>query len=675
MGRSWTGTGSGKVRRPARSPVGVALACIGGAGPAVARGAVGDGLVERGFVRHSVATTRWLTDLVLVDFTGDGLLDISTSNHAVRPLFLENRGGFGFGPSAWTGALAGTRAFPLLAGQGGPAAEEPGLYLFGEDVGVRLVARGLGEIGEPITLLLPPGADPAWIVPVDADGSVRTGPVGSVAGRATVPLHLSGDASVTLAPVPGRWEIDASLLLPASIEPGMVRLGADAVPAPGRLVSLSMRDAYFDWHGTAWVDLNGDGRLDVYANQGGFKGEAVPGAAPFNDMLRLSVGAGGWLDAARGVGIESLGRPGRGVQPVDIDRNGLVDFAVVNSRSSGPPRPWANALHAQHGTLAFRDEGEARGAAFPGHGHALWFDADGDGWTDLAWGDSDGVWIYRNERGRLAAAAELYTLPGPWSSSVSDLALADADRDGDLDLAVARRPESFVLRNDGGSFTAVSFGELGLPVKCWGVHWVDADNDGVTDLYAQPGGLFLGREPEGAGAGLAFEATGLLADDRDWSPFAWGDLDGDGRPDLVRPGDHSAGWEREAIGLDGAPVAVASAPEASVVVFENDLPSVGHWLQLDLAGPPGNPQAIGTAVLLEWGGRLERAWVGQANASGASMGQYRLAFGLGRAEGLAPGDPPPDAALRIDWADGHRQTVEGIAVDRLVRVAHPRSRD
>lgn len=125
-----------------------------------------------------------------------------------------------------------------------------------------------------------------------------------------------------------------------------------------------------------------------------------------------------------------------------------------------------------------------------GPGVAL-LDADGDTDLDLfvaGGGSIDGSGpaqacrLWRNDGGRFTDSTEERGcgIHGP----AYGVASADFDRDGDVDIFVARLGPNALLRNDGARFTEVAR-ELGVADEGFGTAavWFDMDRDGWLDLY------------------------------------------------------------------------------------------------------------------------------------------------------------------------------------------------
>ena len=239
----------------------------------------------------------------------------------------------------------------------------------------------------------------------------------------------------------------------------------------------------------------------------------------------------------------SFAQLGPGVAWEDVDGDGREDLFVGAGRT---------------GKLAyFHNEG---GRLRPGT--AAFSAAAGDLTTLLGWpngrGGHDilaGVAAYEATTGRAARAMPsvvayeprtggMTALVGGDTASVGPLALADYDGDGDLDLFVGARiypagyplsPSSQLYRNDGGRLTLDSansqvFSKLGMVSAAV---FSDIDGDGDPDLLVavEWGAIRVFRNDGGRFTPIA--VPGLSEWYSRWNGLATGDLDGDGRLDIV----------------------------------------------------------------------------------------------------------------------------------------------
>jgi hypothetical protein len=177
-------------------------------------------------------------------------------------------------------------------------------------------------------------------------------------------------------------------------------------------------------------------------------------------------------------------------------------------------------------------------------------DFDGDGWEDLFLGDGRRSRLYRNDgRGGFTDVTVATGLPDDLGA-VSFGLFADLDNDGDQDLVVGGSTvENRLYRNDGSRFTDVTEG-AGLGGYFTTVAAaVDADNDGLLDLYIGryldprselPDTLFYTRNSEGNSllrnlGDLRFEDVTELAGVREGGltlGAAFADYNRDGDQDL-----------------------------------------------------------------------------------------------------------------------------------------------
>ena len=183
-------------------------------------------------------------------------------------------------------------------------------------------------------------------------------------------------------------------------------------------------------------------------------------------------------------------------------------------------------------------------------GGAIVDDFDNDNYLDIlttTYDSAGQTQFFRNNRdGTFVERTEEVGLKGFYGGL--NMVQADYDNDGDIDVFIVRgawlkgwgRHPNSLLRNDGGSFTDVTFesglGEVHYPCKT--AAWADYDNDGDLDLYVgnestdecrAPAQLFRNN---GNGTFTDVASAAGLKEELFAMGCTWGDYNGDRYPDL-----------------------------------------------------------------------------------------------------------------------------------------------
>jgi len=379
----------------------------------------------------------------------------------------------------------------------------------------------------------------------------------------------------------------------------------------------------------AALDIDGDGLPDVYI--GNYletdpdresKAKATSFMTPDeykgqdNQMLR---NLGGWKfeDVTDASGTRDPGSKTIGAVALDYDGDGKTDLYVSNDQ-------WRNTLFHNEGGGRFRDVSDETGTGYPEEGSTTAF--------------------------------------GRRTRSGMGLAVADFDGDGRPDLYVtnyANEPNTLYRNVEGATFAESEIEAFGggndpvLPLSKWGVAALDWDNDGRDDLavssgqilprlftvvaqwfnpaaknfavgersYAQRQFLFHNESAPGA---IKFRDVSAESGDLGrlcivGRGLASGDLDGDGREDLV-----------------------FNPIDVPAIVLRNTAPG-GRALEILPVAGADRKTVLGTKITV--GGRAKEFYIVPSYASGSWL---PLHFGLGTAA---------SARVTVQWPDGTAQDL------------------
>ncbi len=337
----------------------------------------------------------------------------------------------------------------------------------------------------------------------------------------------------------------------------------------------------------------------------------------------------------------------------DVDRDGWTDLLLTGIHH-GHSRLWRNigdgTFEDRTSALPVTDVQRSWGAAF--------FDGDGDGLPDLYFGTdvpampefvAQNDYLLRN-LGDFEFEDITEESAFPNLRNAMGIAVADVDQDGFLDFYVTNIGHHALYWNLGdGTFADVSVA-VGVAnsggAAGWGALFADPDDDGLEELFVVNGGLYgdvdtieelvpAPRErnryfspvPTGFDDGMPeFEDLAVpvgLDDGGSGMGAAWGDLDGDGRVDLV----------------------LANRGSSLTRVYRNlgnDLGGAPATRVL-LRGADSNPEALGARLRLEACGQVLLRHRG-TGPSVISQGEEAVHFGTRKCE--------EERELTVVWPSG-----------------------
>ena len=427
-------------------------------------------------------------------------------------------------------------------------------------------------------------------------------------------------------------------------------------------------------------DFDNDGNTDLVVTYYG------------TNVLYRNLGNGKFEDVTAKAHLPVTGvRWGSACAFLDYDRDGFLDIFIANyidldlakiSRPGSAPGcqwlgipvwcgphglpPAHNVLYHNNRDGTFTDVSESAGILLPGGRYGLGVavaDFDNDGWPDIYVAcDQMPSLLYRNrrngtfeEQGDEAGVA--YNSDGRVQAGMG-VAIADFEGKGFLGIAKTNfsgdRP-SLYRNEDGKVFEDISE-QAGLGVNQllgWGIAFLDVDDDGWPDLIMANGHVYPEIDRSAVGehymqktliyrnlgngrfADMTASAGPGFAQLRPARGLATGDLDGDGRPEIV------------IVNMNQPPSVLKNmGPRQNAVAVR-------------LTGTRSNRSAIGARCTIMAGGRRQIQEV-TSGGSYYSQNSLTLYFGLGRSESID--------SMEVRWPSGSTQKWSHVAGMRTLLI-------
>ena len=445
------------------------------------------------------------------------------------------------------------------------------------------------------------------------DRTAAAGLTGEVGGLNLLHADYDNDGFLDVLVLRGGW-MGAPGRFPVSLLRGSAGgRFEDVTRAAGLLGHLAPTQT------AAWLDYDGDGKLDLYIGN-----ESIVGAAHPCELYRNN-GDGTFTEVARQVGLDVVAYV-KGVVAGDYDNDGRPDLYV--SVWGGDNRLFHNEGPEAGGKWRFKDVALEAGVKEP-HGSfsTFFFDYDNDGWLDLF------VAGYGTPRGGFPLVEH---------QAADYLGL---EHDGE-------RGRLYRNRGDGTFEDVTKAALLYRFVPAMGINFGDLDNDGWLDFYTGTGtpdlGMLVPNRMFRNDGGRRFQDVTTAGDFghlQKGHGIAFADIDNDGDQDVFEEmgGAYLADTARSALYLNPG--------------------NANGWLSLELEGVRSNRRGLGARIKVVLDTPSGRRTVHRLAGTGGSFGgsPLRQEIGLGDARRIE--------AVEIHWpASGERTVLKGLALGRRYRV-------
>lgn len=475
--------------------------------------------------------------------------------------------------------------------------------------------------------------------------------------------------------------------------------------------------------GTAMVDINQDGFLDIYVTVSGIKNH--------ENLLFINNGDRTFTEQAKAYGIADS-RQMMHSSFFDYDKDGDLDlFLIVNpvdyvlskvnrvvKRSLDGESNTTDVLYRNNGDGTFTDVSDEAGILTEGYGlGATTFDINNDGWIDIYVSNdflTNDILYINNGDGSFRDRTWEYLNHSSFAGMGSDI--NDFNNDGLLDIMVADMlPEdnlrrmliiptssydktqlslrngylpqytrnTLQLNNGDGTFSEI--GQLANIDKTdwsWSTLFADFNNDGHRDLFITNGfgrdvgsldyinyqkvnSSPFGKETEIRKRKIQEIQALPRAEVMDYVFENNGDLTFTKRSEDwgITKKSCSNGAAFGDLDNDGDLEMVVNVANDHAFIYENRSNEINTngFVKVRLTGPEGNKQGLGTKVYLYQGAQMQFAENSLYRGYQSSV-DPTLHFGVGQATSID--------SLKIIWPDGKTQVMQNLAPNSLINATY-----
>ena len=403
-------------------------------------------------------------------------------------------------------------------------------------------------------------------------------------------------------------------------------------------VSLNGISNTFKTKQVIWIDYDNDGDQDFFVT--GFEGV---------NKFYKNEGDMNFTDISSTIGFFQTDLFTYGVSFADMDNDGDLDAFISNR--DGEADDQRNYLYRNdEGT--YIDITESAGLSMSSHLSfcSIIFDYNKDGFQDIYISndkpDNLNILYKNNGDGTFDDVSE-YSGAGIGINAMTTT-IGDYNNDGWFDIYITNTPEgNELLRNNGdGTFTnvaeatATTFNSVG-----WGAVFLDADLDGLLDLYVSSDfdgsvGSFLSSafyHQQNNETFIIPENIGFQEDTRKSYTNAIGDIDNDGKPDII-------------VGNDIEPN----------FLWSNKTVNENNWLKVKLEGVISNRDGIGNTIEINIGGQSQYRYT-LAGEGYLSQNSFYEFFGLANATEVD--------YVKVTWtATGESEIINNIAANQAITI-------